>query len=245
MSFEPTISMRSVVIVQHSIYGNDNTLLINALTELRTQYGRGVVEFDANTISFKTLQLQAQVKQYARIIKPLNWALDMYIGMDDFPKLEPVVADLCVTLSITHFGAPNLPSPENRTLLFDPYFLFGFQSLVNILKVESTYLKFLGAYRFDKDLDYCGVEGVPRELLNFAEDRLIFTSDWPHNRFEGLDSRLFVEKVVDWTEETSRRRRSSVGMLMYFGIFLLLDRKYLNKHINYTCIIAGAQTDVE
>lgn len=232
LSFESTIGMRSVVIIQPSIYGNDNTLLINALTKLGTRHGRGVVGFDANTTSFETLQawhklgvrgvrlniksnnvklteaqLQAQVKQYAQIIKPLNWVLELYIGMDDIPKLEPIVADLGVTLSIAHFGAPNLPPPENRTLPFDPYTLTGFQSLVNLLKGDNTYLKFSGAYRFDKDPEYRGVEGIARELLKFAGDRLIFASDWPHTRFEGLDIRPFVEKVLDWTEETGLKEK--------------------------------------
>ncbi|EUC28096.1 hypothetical protein COCCADRAFT_41331 [Bipolaris zeicola 26-R-13] len=232
LSFESTVGMRSIVIVQPSIYGNDNTLLINALTRLGTRHGRGVVGFDANTISFKTLQewdklgvrgvrlniksnniklteaqLQAQVKQYAEIIKPLNWVLELYIGMEDLPKLEPIVGDLGVTLSIAHFGAPNLPPPENRTLPFDPYTLAGFQSLVNLLKGGNTYLKFSGAYRFDKDPAYRGVEGIARELLKFAGDRIIFASDWPHTRFEGLDIRPFVEKVLDWTEETKLKEK--------------------------------------
>ncbi|EUC40193.1 hypothetical protein COCMIDRAFT_30830 [Bipolaris oryzae ATCC 44560] len=232
LSFESTIGMRNIVIVQPSIYGNDNTLLINALTKLGTRHGRGVVGFDANTISFETLrewdklgvrgvrlniksnnitltkaQLQAQVKHYAQIIKPLNWVLELYIGMEDFPKLEPIVADLGVTLSIAHFGAPNLPPPENRTIPFDPYSLVGFQSLVNLLKGGNTYLKFSGAYRFDKDPEYGGVEGIARELLKFAGDRIIFASDWPHTRFEGLDIRPFVEKVLDWTEETNLKEK--------------------------------------
>ncbi|PVH95465.1 amidohydrolase 2 [Periconia macrospinosa] len=219
--------MRSIVIIQPSIYGNDNTLLINALTKLGTRQGRGVVGFDANTTSLETLQawhnlgvrgvrlniksnnvklteaqLQAQVKQYAKIIKPLNWVLEVYIGMDDMPKLEPIVADLGVTLSIAHFGAPNLPPPANRTLPFDPYTLTGFQSLVNLLKAGNTYLKFSGAYRYDTDPEYSGVEGIAREVLKFAGDRIVFASDWPHTRFEGLDIRPFVEKVLDWTEET-------------------------------------------
>ncbi|USP76408.1 hypothetical protein yc1106_03682 [Curvularia clavata] len=232
LSFESTIGTRSIVIVQPSIYGNDNTLLLNALTKLGTKHGRGVVGLDANTVSFKTLQewhklgvrgvrlniksnnvnltevqLQTQVKRYAQIIKPLNWVLELYIGMEDLPKLEPIVADLGVTLSIAHFGAPNLPPPENRTLPFDPYTLIGFQSLVNILKGGNTYLKFSGAYRFDKDPEYRGVEGIARELLKFAGDRIIFASDWPHTRFEGLDIRPFVEKILDWTEEAKLKEK--------------------------------------
>lgn len=225
LSFESTIGIHNIVLIQPSIYGNDNTLLLSALRKLGSKHGRGVVGFDANSTSFKTLQqwhqmgvrgvrlnlkssdvkltaseLQQQVTSYAKAIKPLNWVLELYLGMEDMPKLEPIAAQLGVRLSIAHFGAPTLPSVENRTLPLDPYTLTGFQSLVNLLKSGSTYLKFSGAYRFDKDPQYRGIEGIAVELLKFAGDRIIFASDWPHTRFEGLDIRTFVEKCLDWTD---------------------------------------------
>ena len=225
LSFESTIGIHNVVFVQPSIYGNDNTLLLNALKNLGDRHGRGVVGFDTNTTSRETLQawhelgvrgvrlnlksnevklteaqLQEQVIRYAKKIKPLNWVLELYLGMEDIPKLEPVVADLGVQLSIAHFGAPSLPPVENRTLPLDPYTITGFQSLVNLLKAGNTYLKFSGAYRFDTDPEYRGIEGIAKELLKFAGDRIIFASDWPHTRFEGLDIKPFVDKCLDWTD---------------------------------------------
>ncbi|KAF2727557.1 amidohydrolase 2 [Polyplosphaeria fusca] len=225
LSFESTIGINSLVLIQPSIYGNDNTLLLNALTKLGTRHGRGVVGFDTDATSFETLQawhqlgvrgvrlniksnevnlteaeLQERVTRYAKIIQPLDWVLELYIGMEDIPKLEPVVADLGVRLSIAHFGAPTLPPIGNRTLPLDPYTVAGFQSLVNLLKAGKTYIKFSGAYRFDKDPQYRGIEGIARELLKFAGDRIIFASDWPHTRFEGLDIHPFVEKCLDWTD---------------------------------------------
>ncbi|KAF3003234.1 hypothetical protein E8E13_009980 [Curvularia kusanoi] len=225
LSFEASLGVHNVVLVQPSIYGNDNTLLLNALRKLGNHHGRGVVGFDTNMTTLDTLrtwhelgvrgvrlnlksndvklteaELQAQVIRYAKAIKPLHWVLELYLGMEDIPKLEPIVPGLGVQLSIAHFGAPSLPPVENRTLPLDPYKITGFQSLVNLLKAGDTYLKFSGAYRFDKDPQYRGIEGIAKELLKFAGDRIIFASDWPHTRFEGLDIKPFVDRCLDWTD---------------------------------------------
>lgn len=225
LSFESTIGIHNIVLIQPSIYGNDNTLLLRALKKLGSHHGRGVVGFDTYNTSLETLrewhelgvrgvrlnlksndvklteaELQEQVVRYAKAIKPLGWVLELYLGMEDIPKLEPIAAQLGVQLSIAHFGAPSLPPVENRTLPLDPYTLAGFQSLVNLLEAGNTYLKFSGAYRFDKDPQYRGIEGIALELLKLAGDRIIFASDWPHTRFEGLDIRTFVEKCLDWTD---------------------------------------------
>lgn len=225
LSFESTIGTRNIVLIQPSIYGNDNTLLLDALKKLGPQHGRGVVGFDTNTTSFDTLkawhelgvrgvrlniksnnvklteaELQKLVIDYATVIKPLDWVLELYISMEDIPKLEPIADTIGVTLSIAHFGAPALPPAQNRTFPLDPYQIQGFQSLVNLLKAGNTYIKFSGAYRFDDDPQYRGVEAIAIELLKFADERIIFASDWPHTRFEDLDIRPFVEKCLNWTD---------------------------------------------
>jgi predicted TIM-barrel fold metal-dependent hydrolase len=38
-------------------------------------------------------------------------------------------------------------------------------------------------------------------LLKVAGDRVVFASDWPHTRFDGLDVKPFVERCLQWTDE--------------------------------------------
>lgn len=56
LSFENTINLRNIVLVQPSIYGNDNACMIDALRKLGPRHGRAVVTFDPNSIT--TLQLK-------------------------------------------------------------------------------------------------------------------------------------------------------------------------------------------
>lgn len=226
INFEGTIGIHNIVIIQPSIYGNDNTCLLNGLTALGTEHGRGVVGIDPDTIDSPTLEkwhklgirgarlnlkstnsniteasLRKTLQSYAKTINSLNWVLEIYIGMEDIPLLERASQDLGLQLSIAHFGAPTLPPPDQRQYPLDPYSIAGFQSLVNLLKARNTYVKFSGAYRSDTDPEIRGIEAIAKELLKFAGDRIVFASDWPHTRFEGLDIKPFVDKVLTWTEE--------------------------------------------
>jgi predicted TIM-barrel fold metal-dependent hydrolase len=40
---------------------------------------------------------------------------------------------------------------------------------------------------------------MARELLRIAgKTSVVFATDWPHTRFEGLDIRPFIERVIEW-----------------------------------------------
>jgi predicted TIM-barrel fold metal-dependent hydrolase len=225
MSFEKKIGINNIVLVQPSIYGNDNSCLLDALKSIGPHHGRGVVGIDPATIEQTTLQewhrlgvrgvrlnlksnnaqfteksLRDTLKLYAKAMKPLNWVLELFIGMEHIPILERAAGGLGVQLCIAHFGAPKLPPMGKRTAPLNPYDLAGFQALVNLLQAGNTWVKFSAAYRFDEYPEIRGIEAVARELLKIAANRVVFASDWPHTRFEGLDVSPFVEKCLQWTE---------------------------------------------
>jgi predicted TIM-barrel fold metal-dependent hydrolase len=161
---------------------------------------RGVrLNLKSNNTKFTEQTLQDTLQRYAKAIKPFGWIIELFIGMEDIPVLERAAADLSVRLCIAHFGAPKLPSLAECTNQINPYDLGGFQSLVNLLRSGNVWLKLSGAYRFDEDPAMRGIELVARELLKIAGDRLVFASDWPHTRFDGLDVKPFVERCLQWT----------------------------------------------
>ncbi|KAJ4374540.1 hypothetical protein N0V86_007409 [Didymella sp. IMI 355093] len=206
MSFEKTVGISNIVLVQPSIYGNDNSCLLNALRAIGPHHGRGVVGIDPDTIrpeeleewhklgvrgvrlnlkstnvQFTEASLRDTLKRYEKAIKPLNWVLELFIGMEHIPILDRIAEDLSVRLCIAHFGAPKLPAIEKQEEILDPYDLFS------------------AAYRFDNDVEMRGIEAIAGELLKKAGDRIVFASDWPHTRFDGLDVRPFVKRCLEWT----------------------------------------------
>ena len=227
MAFEKTVGIRNIVLVQPSIYGNDNNCLLDALEAIGPRHGRGVIGIDpdapidsaileemdelgvrgvrlnlkSTNVEFTEDSLRVLLEKYARIVKDIGWVLELFIGMENMPLLEKVSGNLGVQLCIAHFGAPRLPPVNERAQPFDPYDVHGFRALVNMLKRGDVWVKFSAAYRFDDDPEMRGVEAMARELLARAGDRVVFATDWPHTRFDGLDVRPFVERCLQWTDE--------------------------------------------
>ncbi|KAF2114411.1 hypothetical protein BDV96DRAFT_96440 [Lophiotrema nucula] len=147
------------------------------------------------------------MQRYARAVKPLDWVLELFIAMESIPMLERVSEDLGIRMCIAHCGAPKLPTLERRSSLFDPYDLAGFDSLIRMLQNGKTWVKLSAAYRFDEDPKMRGIEAVATELLKKGGYRIVFASDWPHTRFEGLDVQPFVERCLEWTEAAGLTER--------------------------------------
>ncbi|KAL5335043.1 hypothetical protein BJX70DRAFT_410760 [Aspergillus crustosus] len=228
LAFEASIGIQNIVLVQPSIYGTDNTCMLNALRTLGPRHGRAVVTFDPETITSATLrdwhklgvrgvrvntqsvgrhmsdeELVTTLHRYADIIRPLDWVLQLYVPLATATVLEKVVPELGVRVCLDHFGAPD---PRDLFLYSNssgggggPYSLPGFASLVNLLRVGNTYIKLSAPYRMSGDGMLRDLEPVAKEILRVAGmDRAVFASDWPHTRFEGLDIRPFMETLLDW-----------------------------------------------
>lgn len=221
---ETAFGLEHVVLVQPSIYGNDNSILLDALTGLGPDRAHGVVQFETN-ISTKTLhewhdkgvrgvrlnavsggdevdvpEFAGRLRAYADIIRPFGWVLQAYAPMEVLPEVEDIIAGLNVTFVLDHFSNPSLPDlkPEDQES-FDPYSVKGFDSLIRLIKGGNTYIKFSGGYRIEPSM--IGLEVMAKEILQTRTDRTVFASDWPHTRFERLDIRPFIQTVLDWANE--------------------------------------------
>jgi predicted TIM-barrel fold metal-dependent hydrolase len=221
---ETAFGMQHITVIQPSIYGNDNSILLDALTGLGPDRARGVVGFAPN-ISTATLhewhakgvrgvrlnavsggtavnvtKFAGQLQTYADIIRPLGWVLQAYVDMEILAEVEDVISGLNITMVLDHFSNPDLPdlTPETQAS-FDPYSVKGFESLIRLIKAGNTYIKFSGAYRIEPSL--LGLEVMAKEILKTRTDRTVFASDWPHTRFERLDIRPFIQTVLDWATE--------------------------------------------
>lgn len=140
-----------------------------------------------------------QLQAYADIIRPFNWVLQLYVPLITCIALETIIPTLRVRVCLDHFGQPKLPSSSGKEGSFDedPDSIPGFRSLVNLLEQGDTYLKLSAPYRISGE-DRC-LEAMAIRLLNLAgKSRVVFATDWPHTRFEGLDIKPFVERVVGW-----------------------------------------------
>ncbi|KAJ0317722.1 hypothetical protein Brms1b_004727 [Colletotrichum noveboracense] len=223
LAFESSVGIDNIVLVQPSIYGTDNTCLLDALRALGPRRGRAVVAFESGSVPQSTLkewhrlgvrgvrinlssvgksltaaQLEELLLKYAEDCRPLDWVIQVYMPMSMIPLLEPVVPRLGVRVCIDHLGHPSVQDMPAR----DPYSMRGFRALARLLKAGSTYVKLSAPYRLSSMADHSDLEPIAREVLRLrGKDRVIFATDWPHTRFEGLDIRPWMETVLDWCDK--------------------------------------------
>ena len=201
--FEHRLGCEHVVMIQPSFYGNDNTFMIDSLRAYDPDRARAVVVFDADNITTQQLQewdnlgvrgvrlnfatrgisppvteLEKTLRQYADIVKPFDWAIQLYIAMESIPGIEAIIPTLGVRVVFDHIGDPTMPTPSTSPKTFDPYNLDGFGSMVRLLRQGTTYVKISGPYRLSKlpGPDYIDIDPLVLELLRVAPSRLVYSS---------------------------------------------------------------------
>lgn len=222
-NFFSQLGIEKMVIVQPSIYGNDNSCTLDGLKQLGTKNGRAVIQFDPDVTGIKQLEewhalgvrgvrlnfksvgaklegasLAAMLNRYANAIRPLDWVMEIYISMEDLPLLEPVLPDLGgVKICIDHFGHPTQASLSTAQ---SSDVLPGFASLANMLALDNVWIKVSAAYRLDPDPQHPLVQSLGRYIIRSRPDRCVFSTDWPHTRFDGLDVTPYLEELFSWCD---------------------------------------------
>lgn len=209
------------VLVHPSAYGDDFSLLLDALE--RNANWRGVVVLRADTTTrIDTLRTRGVrgVRFSHRSGAGANFAgsasfddllalaprlaaaglhAELWTDCRALPAIEGALRALPVDVVIDHMGG------------FDPSRGVdepGFRCLLRLLESGHAWVK-LCAYR--NLLGGDGFEaGRPfhEAMLAANADRLVWGSDWPHLRVEPMpDARQLFEALERWTPETSLRRR--------------------------------------
>lgn len=222
ITFESSLGIENVVLVQPSIYGFDNSCLLDALRRIGPSRGRGIVVIDpAHTeparlrawhtlgvrgvrINFKSSrkeptrgELRQTLFEHAELIRPLGWMIQVHTAMSMIPLLEEIIPQLGVKVCIDHFGGPDLSQVDwDKGGSFDPYSLQGFQSLIALLKAGRTYVKISAPYRLSQDEEFRDLEIIIREFLREAPNQILYATDWPHTRFSGINVEPFTEQCL-------------------------------------------------
>lgn len=226
-AFAASVGLERAVVVQPSIYGTDNGCTLDGLRALGgPARARAVVAFDPARTSPAQLRawhrlgvrgvrlnlqsvgrapdqaaLAAELARYADAVRPLGWVLQVYAALPTVALLEPLVPRLGVRVCLDHLGHPAGLGDAAAAAAgpVDPYALPGFAALVRLLRGGRTWVKLSAAYRFSGAADRMS-DAVPlvREVLRVAgRRRVVFATDWPHTRYEGLDIRPWLRLVLD------------------------------------------------
>lgn len=217
------VGVQRAVIVQPSVYADDNRVLLKALAGL-TIPCRGVAVIDAalpdrqlenlhragvRGVRFNLVDVRdpsgridlGAVRGLAERVARLGWHAEFLAHVDDYPDLDRMFADFPVAVVFGHMGYLRSPPAVGNA---------GFQALLRLLRGGNCWVKLTGPMRISAgDLPYPDVTAIARALVAAAPDRLIWGSDWPHVKISGKmpnDGDL-VDLLADWIPDAEIRRR--------------------------------------
>lgn len=178
------------VLVQVSVHGQDNTLMLDTMRANRERL-RGVVVpalglpdeqyqamKDAGTVGLRLNVLHngggaslAQLTEYDALARDWGWHMQFLLDGRELPALGDRFAKLQSTIVIDHMG--HLPAAEAVGSA-------GFQQVLALVR-DGAWVKVSGAYRVSaEEPPYRDTVAYAQALIEAAPERCVWGSDWPH-----------------------------------------------------------------
>jgi 2-pyrone-4,6-dicarboxylate lactonase len=217
-----TLGIERAVLVQPSVYGSDNSVMLQAMAEMGGRW-RGVAVVDDDVADAELERMHAAGVRGVRInvvdvaeekgvipIGPLTrlaqrvsrfgWHVEFLTHADEFPDLDRTFADFPVDVVLGHLGYMRTDKGIDNA---------GFQALLRLMKAGRAWVKLTGPYRISTEpLPHADTNAFARALLDAAQERVVWGSDWPHVMVKGAmpnDGDL-ADLLLDWVPEDLRKQ---------------------------------------
>jgi len=199
--------IQRAVLTQPSVYGVDNTCMLDAVAAAGDKF-RAIVAVDASVTDQQLRDFHergargarvnlvdpggnpfdgpAAVQKFTERLKDLGWHLEVLIHVHEFPDLRKTMNAMAVDVSFGHLGYM-----KTDVGLEHP----GFQEFLNLLRDGNAWVKLTGTYRITTSpvTPYDDVNPYARALIDANEDRIVWGTDWPHPFVKGLRKKILVD----------------------------------------------------
>lgn len=233
------VGLERTVLVQASGYGSDNRAMLAALArlgargravavlpigfpggELQSLHAAGVRGLRLNLVTLASRyggDRAQPVHDYARMLAPLGWHLQLFADPAMLESLEPALARCAVDVVIDHMGLPDAAAGVGQP---------GFQAVLRLLAAGHVWVKLAGADRITRESGRLQ-DAIPfmRALAAAAPERLLWGSDWPHIGFHsgrqaqgdallpyrGLDAGALLDVFIEAIPDRAARHAILAG----------------------------------
>ena len=205
------------VLVQVSVHGTDNRLLLETLAAHRERL-RGIAVIplglpDRDLADLKRggivgLRLNVlfgggvgldRLADYAALAREMGWHLQFLLDARDLPSIAARLSRLPVPIVFDHRG--HMPTSAG---IGHP----GFRALAGLVR-DGAWIKLSGAFR-DSETGPPYADTIPfaRALNDAAPERCLWGSDWPHVAAWDGPPKLpaLLDLIADWVPDAGRRR---------------------------------------
>ncbi|MEM9223552.1 MAG: amidohydrolase family protein [Pseudomonadota bacterium] len=217
IALQNTLGMQTAVLTQPSVYGVDNTVIMDAVAayprrlkavvavgedvsdgELTRLAAAGAVGTRVNVVDGGGMPFTdfEAVRRFTQRIAGLGWHLELLAHVHDFDDIRAALGNLPVPVVFGHLGY--MPT---RLGVDHPRFV----AFLHELERGNTWVKLSGAYRIsaEKAPPYTDVVPIAKALLSANPERVVWGSDWPHPKHEGVmpNDGYLLDQIVDWTDD--------------------------------------------
>ena len=224
-----TLGIDRVVFTQPSVYGADNSAIMEGAAALNAETkdrARAVVAITMDITDDELADLDKAGARGVRLntdnkggmpielseistltdrISQFDWHIEFLFPGKDIIELVPVFKSIKVPLSIGHFAYQPATAGISAP---------GFQALLDLVRDGNTWVKISGANRVSEtDLPpYDDVQPMARALIEANPDRIMWGTDWPHpNKYEvNPNDGDPVNAFGDWVPDEEMRRKIMV-----------------------------------
>jgi predicted TIM-barrel fold metal-dependent hydrolase len=193
MALRRRLGVHRNIVVQPSIYGNDNRCLIETLKELGDS-ARGIavvspdiadseldyldrlgirgLRVNLESISVRDPALAREaLDNFAGRIARWGWHIELYAILPVIAALADQIANLKIPTVIDHFGMAKAEAGIGQP---------GFSALLELVRCRKAFVKLSAPNRISNLADYSDVTPLARALIEEGPDQVIWASDWPH-----------------------------------------------------------------
>jgi predicted TIM-barrel fold metal-dependent hydrolase len=217
-----------LVLVQPSVYGSDNTLLLNALRasserhrgvivlrgdesadELTDMHALGVRGIRFNLVSpmgSERAEAEVQLRQFGPVLEALGWHVQWYAEPGDLPLLQRWQSETQLPFVFDHLAGIT-PATHDEA---------QWRALAELAGADC-WIKLSGWYRLQAQAPYAALTPQIQLVAELFGDRMVWGSDWPHTSFAAQDmpeyGSVWEPVVVALGEETAQRVRTAGSRL--------------------------------
>lgn len=215
-----TLGIKRGVLVQPSVYGFDNSCLVDALAKAGPEF-RGVAVLDPRCSDDDLDRLHAlgvrgvrfnvlfgggaaldRAWEIGRRIQRLGWHIQLLLNVSAFHGLSAFIRNSPVPVVIDHMGH----SPARLGIGHA-----GFQTLLTLLRERNCWVKLSAPYRLTSmsHPPYSDVAPLAKALVEAGPDRCVWGTDWPHPQISvpmPNDGEL-MDHLLDWIPDAGLRQR--------------------------------------
>jgi 2-pyrone-4,6-dicarboxylate lactonase len=209
------LGLSRAVLVQPSVYGFDNSMLLDTLANSVDATCRGVVVVHhdvedaaldrmaslgvrgvrANLVNANGMSAGDALALAPRL-RARAWLLQLQIKIGDVSDLDRYITSAGVPIVIDHFGLPPSCDPDAP----------AFRQLTRLVERGVCWVKLSGHYRLhDQE-----VAPLVRRLIDVNPERLLWGSDWPHPGLASHstpDIASIVDLLKQWAPDPQVLRR--------------------------------------